>query len=174
MATGPKSTAVQGGVIWSQINYPHTCPTRAAHPSRAHGWEGFPCTRGLAGGLQPGAGPLRDSPTPGGRSTGIISRSQRAPAPLGPETFQQNVRAKGNSCVSTSGDCPGSGCPRGVEPPPAPQNGHFGASTAWVGVRSWPYTHSSGIPPALPGPSYPMCIPHSVPVGHPPISGPRL
>lgn len=63
-----------------------------------------------------------------------ISRSQRTLAPTGFETFQQDVRVRGDSYVR-SRDYPVLGCPRSVEPLPAPQNGHRGASTGMGGSQ---------------------------------------
>lgn len=117
-----------------------------------------------------------------------ISRSQRAPAPPGSETFQQDVRAKGEgSCVSKSGDCQSrAGLLQECGAPPCPttsQNGHCRASQAWVRALDWPHTYSCGGHPSSLSWSlllhmHPTCGPTGSPTprwcSHPLFSGPGL
>lgn len=165
MATGPGSTAAQGGLVWSQTD-PRTCLSTAGKDSPVcRDWrEGVsqapvhsrtvPCQ--VAGWQVLPAGPREHLPL------WVLRRSKRMSGSKG-------------IAVSSSGDCPAPGCPRNVEPLRGPRMGTVGLHRlGWESEAGLIQTTVVTIAPASPGPSYLMCTPHSVPAGHLPISGSRL
>lgn len=169
--TRPRSTDAQDGGVQSQVDQPPTpAQPEQPHPAEHEARKDSQCT---VGGPQAGTHSPKGSPAPSGRLTGVSA----APESTHPSRPCDNsskmsgprraaVSADPGDCLSRAGLLQVCKAPSGPLLPRVVTMEHCRrGEESQAGLT---LTAMMAVPPAPPGPSYFICIPHMFPQDHQP------